>query len=222
VSMTPRYNSSTAAKPLPVLSTVEELRTAASVCKRCHLWKPATQTVFGEGDATSPIMLIGEQPGDREDTEGRPFVGPAGRLLAFALERARIDREDVYVTNVVKHFKFELRGKRRLHKKPNSEEIHACFPWLESEIALIQPDTIVCLGATAAQALLGAAFRVTQDRGEFVESPWCRLVMATIHPSALLRERDAEQRERGISRLVDDLTKVRKAVSSLGESPRLH
>jgi uracil-DNA glycosylase family protein len=184
-----------------------ELREAAAGCRACNLWKTGTQTVFGEGLEKAEVMMIGEQPGDREDIEGRPFVGPAGRLLDKALERAGVDRDDVYITNVVKHFKWRPRGKRRIHQKPNAEEIAACRPWLESELRAVEPRVIVCLGATAAQALLGRTFRVSRQRGEFVESPLAPYVTATVHPSSILRAED-DEREAAMDQLVADLEKV--------------
>jgi uracil-DNA glycosylase family protein len=190
-----------------------ELRETAATCTACDLYRNATQTVFGKGLTRSQLMLVGEQPGDREDLEGEPFVGPAGRLLDEALVAAGIDRDDAYVTNVVKHFKFEQRGKRRIHKKPNMAEITACRPWLEAEIEVVRPRALVCLGATAAQALLGRSFRVTRQRGEFVESDLAPLVTATIHPSAILRAPD--EREVEMKGLIADLTKVRKALAKL-------
>src|SRR5437773_3377156 len=174
--------------------SLPRLREAAADCRACELWRRGTQTVFGEGGPDASVMLIGEQPGDREDLSGRPFVGPAGKLLDRALEEAGIDRRKVYVTNVVKHFKFEPRGKRRIHKKPVAEEIAACRPWLDTEIRVVNPRAIVCLGATAAQALLGRTFRLTHHRGEFVESPLAPLVTATVHPSSTLRASDDESR----------------------------
>jgi uracil-DNA glycosylase len=187
--------------------SLEDLRTAARGCRACDLWRSGTQTVFGEGLAKADVMLVGEQPGDREDIEGRPFVGPAGKLLDRALERAGIDRSQVYITNVVKHFKWRPRGKKRIHQKPNAEEIGACRPWLEGELAAVEPRVLVCLGATAAQALLGRTFRVTRQRGQFVDSPLAPLVTATIHPSAILRMED-DERERAMDDLVADLAKV--------------
>jgi uracil-DNA glycosylase len=172
---------------IPAKATLPELRGAAKSCKNCDLWKLGTQTIFGEGGAHSKLMLVGEQPGDQEDLAGKPFVGPAGKLLDKALDEAGIDRKKVYVTNAVKHFKWEPRGKRRIHKKPNAAEIAACRPWLDAEIAAIKPKVVVCLGATAAQALLGKDFRVTQHRGEFVESALAPHVAATVHPSSILR-----------------------------------
>src|SRR5205807_1873047 len=176
-------------------------------------WKSGTQTVFGEGKPSSTVMFIGEQPGDKEDLAGRPFVGPAGRLLDKALEDAGIDRKRVYVTNVVKHFKWEPRGKRRIHKKPNAGEIAACRPWLDTEIELVKPRAIVCLGATAAQALLGRQFRVTAHRGEFVESTLAPMVLATVHPSSLLRAPDDDARHREMKQFTDDLRTVAKALT---------
>ena len=196
-----------AAPYVPERPTLPRLREAAAGCKGCHLWERGTQTVFGEGAASSTVMLVGEQPGDQEDLAGRPFVGPAGRLLDEALEEAGIDRRAAYVTNVVKHFKWEPRGKRRIHQKPNWTEIAACRPWLELEIALVAPRVIVCLGATAAQALLGRQFRVTRERGRPVESELAEVVVATIHPSAILRG-EPEEREQEYGAFVDDLRTV--------------
>jgi len=188
---------------------------AAKACQACDLYKHATQTVFGEGAPKASLMLIGEQPGDAEDLSGHPFVGPAGKLLDRALEEAGIDRSAVYVTNVVKHFKWEPRGKRRIHKKPNAREISACRPWLEIEIQLVKPFAIVCLGATAAQALLGRQFKVTARRGQAIPSPLARLVIATVHPSSLLRAPDDETRRRETKRFIGDLRKVARALSSV-------
>ncbi len=200
----------------PVLESVGEAREAIDACRACDLWRNATRGVPGEGPARAKLMLVGEQPGDQEDQAGRPFVGPAGRLLDRALEDAGIDRSQVYVTNVVKHFKWEPRGKRRIHAKPNSTEIAACRPWLEAEIATVRPRAIVCLGATAAQALLGRAFKVSVERGRFVPSPLAPLVMATVHPSSLLRAPDAETRRREVARFVEDLAKVAAALREGG------
>jgi len=191
---------------------LKELREAAKNCKACDLWKRGTQTVFGEGDSKATVMLIGEQPGNQEDLEGKPFVGPAGKLLDTALEEAGIDRKKVYVTNAVKHFKWEPRGKRRIHKKPNAAEISACRTWLDAEIAALQPKVIVCLGATAAQALLGRDFRVTQHRGEFLKSSLAPIMMATVHPSSILRAPDEETRHAEMKRFVQDLKKVARTV----------
>jgi DNA polymerase len=185
-----------------------ELRSAAAGCQACDLWKRGTQTVFGEGAHPADLMLVGEQPGNDEDVAGHPFVGPAGKLLDRALSEAGIDRGRAYVTNVVKHFKWGPRGKRRIHAKPNSVEIAACLPWLHAELDLVKPRALVCLGATAAQALLGKQFRVTQHRGEFVSSPLAPYVAATLHPSAVLRSPDSETRRREMAALVDDLRKI--------------
>jgi len=201
-----------AADLIPDRPTLPGVRGAAKACRACDLWKRGTQTVFGEGGRRAELMLVGEQPGDAEDLAGRPFVGPAGTLLDRALEAAGIDRAAVYVTNVVKHFKWEPRGKRRIHKKPNAGEIAACRPWLDAEIQLVRPRAIVCLGATAAQALLGRQFRVTAHRGELIESPLAAMVLATIHPSALLRAPDAETRRRETKRFIDDLRKIARAL----------
>jgi DNA polymerase len=195
---------------LPEEPTLPVVREISKGCKACDLYKRGTQTVFGEGPARAEIMMVGEQPGDAEDLAGHPFVGPAGRLLDRALEQAGIDRSRVYVTNVVKHFKWEPRGKRRIHAKPNAAEIGACRPWLETEIALVNPRVLVCLGATAAQALLGRGFKVTQQRGEFVPSPLAPLVTGTVHPSSILRAPDDESRRREMEGLVADLKRVAK------------
>src|SRR5918995_4020120 len=183
----------------------------AASCTLCPLYRNATQTVFGEGAARAQIMLVGEQPGDQEDLAGHPFVGPAGKLLDKALAQAGIDRAGVYVTNVVKHFKWEPRGKRRIHKKPSASEIAACRPWLDTEIQLVKPRAIVCLGATAAQALLGRQFKVTAHRGTFIASSLAPLVMATVHPSSLLRAPDEDTRRRETERFIDDLRTVARA-----------
>jgi DNA polymerase len=194
---------------IPPRPTLESVRRASKSCQACDLWLRGTQTVFGAGPRRARLMLVGEQPGDQEDLSGEPFVGPAGKLLDRALVEAGIERAAVYVTNVVKHFKWEPRGKRRIHKKPNAGEIAACRPWLDTEIRLVKPDAIVCLGATAAQALLGKAFKVTAHRGERVESDLAPFVMATVHPSSLLRAPDEETRRRETKRFVDDLRVVR-------------
>jgi uracil-DNA glycosylase len=186
---------------------LEELRKAAEGCRACDLWKTGTQTVFGEGPPQAEVMMVGEQPGDREDIEGHPFVGPAGKVLDTALERAGIDRDRVYVTNVVKHFKWRPRGKRRIHQKPNLEEITACRPWLEGELQAVKPRVLVCLGAVAAQALLGRQFRVSRERGQWVDSPLAERVTATVHPSSILRG-DPDDREAALDALVKDLAKV--------------
>jgi uracil-DNA glycosylase len=197
-----------AADFLPARSTLPTVRDASRGCRGCDLWERATQTVFGEGAADAKVMFVGEQPGDREDVEGRPFVGPAGQLLDRSLEQAGIDRDEVYITNVVKHFKWEPRGKRRIHKKPNLEEITACRPWLDAELGLVEPEILVCLGATAAQALLGPSFRVTKQRGIFVDSPLAPAVTATVHPSSILRAPDDATREIETEALVRDLSVV--------------
>jgi uracil-DNA glycosylase family protein len=194
----------TAADFLPERKTLTALREAASGCQGCSLYRNATQTVFGEGPRAAEVVMVGEVPGDREDLAGKPFVGPAGRLLDEALEEAGIDRTKVYVTNVVKHFKFTRRGKRRIHKKPSAEEIGACRPWLDAELQAVKPKALVCLGATAAQALLGRQFRVTKQRGELVESELAPLVMATVHPSSILRA-DEEDRDDALAAFVGDL-----------------
>ncbi len=198
---------------LPDRPTLASVRDISKGCKACDLYKRGTQTVFGEGPSRAEIMMVGEQPGDAEDVAGQPFVGPAGRLLDRALEEAGIDRSTVYVTNVVKHFKWEPRGKRRIHAKPNAAEIGACRPWLETEIALVKPRVLVCLGATAAQALLGRGFTVTQQRGEFVASDLAPLVTATVHPSSILRASDDESRRREMQEFVADLAKVAKTLA---------
>jgi uracil-DNA glycosylase len=197
-----------AAAYVPATPTLPKLRKASAGCRGCHLWERATQTVFGEGKSAAPLMLVGEQPGDQEDLAGKPFVGPAGKLLDRALEVAGIDRSAAYLTNVVKHFKWEGRGKRRIHAKPAWSEMTACRPWLDAEIAVVEPRVLVCLGATAAQALLGRDFRVSRQRGELVESPLAPYVTATIHPSSILRQRDEESRHAELEAFVADLRKV--------------
>ena len=192
--------------------TINQLRLEAVDCKRCDLWKTGTQTVFGEGKQTSTVMLVGEQPGDKEDLAGRPFVGPAGALLDKALDEAGIDRSRVYVTNVVKHFKWEPRGKRRIHKKPNAVEIVACMPWLQSEIDVVKPRAIICLGSTAAQAVISPKFKVSIQRGQFVTSPLAQFVTATVHPSSILRAPTDEARHVEMRRFIDDLKKIRAAI----------
>ena len=188
--------------------TLDGLREAAAGCRACDLYKTATQTVFGEGAEHARVMFVGEQPGDREDQEGKPFVGPAGGVLDEALQATGIDRGHVYITNAVKHFKWKPQGKRRLHQKPNAAEINACRPWLDAEIALIKPELLVLLGATAAQALLGRDFRVTLQRGQFIERPGLPVIMATVHPSSILRARDDESRELEMRAFIDDLRRV--------------
>jgi DNA polymerase len=197
---------------VPDAGGLEAVRKAAAGCRGCHLHEHATQTIFGEGRRSASLMLVGEMAGDREDREGRPFVGPAGRELDRALEAAGIDRDEVYVTNVVKHFKFEERGKRRIHQTPRKGEIDACMPWLDTEIKLIRPRGIVTLGATAAKALLGPAFRLTRHRGELLESELAPAVAATIHPSAIVRDRDDASRAEQRQALADDLRMVAMSV----------
>jgi len=197
---------------IPPRPTLTSLKGAAADCKACDLWEKGTQTVFGEGGRRARVMFVGEQPGNEEDLSGKPFVGPAGRLLDSALEEAGIDRKQTYVTNVVKHFKWEPRGKRRIHKKPNATEIAACRPWLEAELALVKPDVVVALGATAAQALIGPQFRVTKQRGEFIESTLAPYVMATVHPSSILRAPDDETRQLEYRHFVDDLKKLARVI----------
>ena len=196
---------STAAALIPERATLAEIRQLAAGCQACELWKKGTQTVFGEGQIEAKVVFVGEQPGNDEDLAGQPFIGPAGKLLDKALEEAEIDRGLAYVTNVVKHFKWEPRGKRRIHAKPNAQEITACFPWLQSEIRLVQPRLVVCLGATAAQALLGRSFRVTQQRGVLLDAPFAPKVMATVHPSSILRAPDEETRRQETRGFVADL-----------------
>jgi uracil-DNA glycosylase len=190
------------------MDALERLRRDAADCQACPLWQTGTQTVFGEGAASAQVVFVGEQPGDQEDKEGRPFVGPAGRVLDEALELAGIDRSTTYVTNAVKHFKWTARGKRRIHAKPNWSEIAACHPWLQSELEAIEPAVVVCLGATAAQALLGKQFRVTKQRGTWIESELAEHVTATIHPSSILRQRSDEDRHREMAGFVEDLKLV--------------
>jgi DNA polymerase len=194
-----------AAPLVPPRPSLKKLREAATGCKACPLWKTGTQTVFGEGSPKAEVMFVGEQPGDQEDKLGKPFVGPAGRLLDRALEEAGIDRSLTYVTNAVKHFKWQARGKRRIHQKPNWSEIAACRPWLDAELAVVKPRVLVCLGATAAQALLGRHFRVTRERGVPVESELAPVVLATVHPSSVLR---ADDRDAELAEFVRDLETV--------------
>jgi uracil-DNA glycosylase len=208
----PRRPVSTAAELIPPRPTLPRLREAAAHCTACDLWRRGTQTVFGEGPGDARVMFVGEQPGNEEDLAGRPFVGPAGKLLDQSLREAGIDRREVYLTNVVKHFKWEPRGKKRIHAKPNSQEIRACRPWLEAEIDLVKPDVLVLLGATAAQALLGSGFRVTQQRGQVVHSPLAPAVIATVHPSSILRAPDDETRRRERALFAQDLRAVAAAL----------
>jgi DNA polymerase len=203
-----------AAPFIPPNPTLRTAKLAAAGCTGCDLYKRATQTVFGEGRPDATVVFVGEQPGAAEDVAGKPFVGPAGRVLDRALEAVGIARDDVYVTNVVKHFKWEPRGKRRIHAKPRISEIRACRPWLDTELALIKPRALVCLGATAAQALLGASFKVSSERGKFVESPLAPLVMATVHPSSVLRARTDEERRHAMEEFVADLRTLARQLRS--------
>ena len=205
--------TSSARQLIPADASLDALREAAAGCQACDLWRTGTQTVFGEGGSDVDIMLVGEQPGDREDLAGSPFVGPAGKLLDDALEEAGIDRRRAYVTNVFKHFKWLPRGKRRIHQRPDPREIGACRPWLEAEIAQVRPKIIVCLGATAAQALIDRNFRVTRQRGEVMESPLGPLITATVHPSSILRAASADMRSTEMQMFVDDLRHVSERVA---------
>jgi len=206
----PRKNLLNALPPIPPRPNLKNLTEAASTCKACDLWKRGTQTVFGEGSPGARIMFVGEQPGDREDLAGKPFVGPAGKLLEEALNEVGIDKKLVYVTNAVKHFKWtpDPRGKRRVHKKPSYSEIAACRPWLDAELEVLKPKVLVCLGATAAQALLGSNFSVTRQRGQLIESPLAPYVMATVHPSSILRAIDSAAHREQKQAFIDDLLKV--------------
>jgi uracil-DNA glycosylase family protein len=197
---------------LPQRPSLKALREAARECRGCHLWRPATQTVFGEGRKSSRLMFVGEQPGDREDLAGKPFVGPAGREFDRGLEAAGIERRDAYLTNVVKHFKFEERGKRRIHQTPKRFEVQACMPWLRAELDVVKPEALVLLGAVAAKALLGSSFKVTEQRGELLDSDLAPIVSATIHPSAILRQRDDAARLREREAFAADLRAVAAAL----------
>ena len=212
--MSRRRAESPALQLIPDQLSLPSLREAAASCQACDLHETGTQTVFGEGAVGATVMFVGEQPGDREDLAGKPFVGPAGHLLDEALARAGIDRDRVYVTNAVKHFKWKPQGKRRLHQKPNATEIAACRPWLDAEIATVRPRLIVCLGATAAQALLGASFRVSIDRGRVMERPGLPPIIATVHPSAILRAPDEESRHAEMEAFVADLKIVARRLKS--------
>jgi uracil-DNA glycosylase len=204
---------------VPEHPTLPALHAAARDCRACDLWERGTQTVFGEGPPHATVMFVGEQPGNEEDLSGRPFVGPAGRLLDRALDEAGIDRHDVYVTNAVKHFKWVPRGKRRIHQKPSAGEVQACRPWLDAEIAVVRPRAIVCLGSTAAQALLGKEFRVSQRRGEILGSRFAPVVMATVHPSSILRAPDHDARRTEMARFVEDLVRLGHALREPPPSP---
>jgi uracil-DNA glycosylase family protein len=205
--LTGRRPAGSAADLVTSGASLPKLREAAATCRACELWRDATQTVFGEGTARADVVLVGEQPGDREDLAGEPFVGPAGRVLDDALERAGIDRRRAYVTNVVKHFRWQAQGKRRIHRKPSMSQISACRPWLDAELDAVRPRAVICLGATAAQALLGKSFKVSRERGKFVDSPLAPVVMATVHPSSILRGGD-EDRADNMNAFVADLKRV--------------
>jgi uracil-DNA glycosylase len=200
------------APPIPARPTLPRLRDAVQECRACDLWRGATQAVLGEGPRKASAMLVGEQPGDREDREGHPFVGPAGAMLDRALREAGIERDEVYITNVVKHFRYRARGKRRIHQKPDREQIAACRPWLDAELEVVRPRVLVCLGATAAQALLGRDVRVTRDRGEPLESELAECAFVTVHPSSILRAPDDEARHEAFEAFVHDLARVAEAL----------
>ena len=207
-------DSGTAAVLIPAGADWRQLRDAAAGCQACDLWERGTQTVFGEGPVPARLMLVGEQPGDVEDETGHVFVGPAGKLLDRGLAEAGLDRQQAYVTNAVKHFKWEARGKRRIHSKPSGAEIRACKPWLEAELELVEPEALVLLGATAAQAMLGSTFRVTASRGRFIESPLAQHVLATVHPSSILRAPGEEARRVAMDAFVADLAVVAKVLNA--------
>jgi uracil-DNA glycosylase len=209
LTMVPTKKNNSPADLIKPEATLTDLWKAAQECRGCDIWERATQAVLGEGGPRAEVMLVGEQPGDREDIEGHPFVGPAGKLLDRALAEAGIERANVYITNVVKHFNSIQRGKLRIHKKPNAREIAACRPWLEAEIARVRPKVILCLGASAAQALINRSFRVSTQRGELMQSPLAPLISATVHPSSILRAPDEESRHLEMRQFVDDLKKLR-------------
>lgn len=204
--------SGTAAPMVPARPTIEKLQKAAKDCRACPLWKTGTQTVFGDGSREAMVVFVGEQPGNDEDLAGKPFVGPAGKLLDKALVEVGIRRDEVYVTNAVKHFKWEPKGKRRIHKKPGAREIAACRPWLDAELEVLKPKVLVCLGATAVQALLGKTFLVSKRRGELIQSNLAPNVMATVHPSSILRAPDEESRHEEMERFVEDLKRVAEVI----------
>jgi uracil-DNA glycosylase family protein len=203
--------------PVPKRLTRTSLRRALQECRACDLWEGATQAVMGEGAPDATVMLVGEQPGDREDREGHPFVGPAGRVLDSALERAHIERDDTYITNVVKHFRYKARGKRRIHQRPDRWQVTACMPWLHAELEMVKPAAVVLLGATAAQALLGSGVRIGRDRGKPMDSSLADLVTVTAHPSSILRAEDDEQRSLAMEQLVDDLGAVAAWLARRGD-----
>ena len=210
----PKRLETSAAEYLPEKRSLPALREASKKCKGCDLWTKGTQTVFGEGASHARVLFVGEQPGDKEDLSGKPFVGPAGALLDRALVEAGIDRKEVYVTNAVKHFNWEPRGKRRIHKTPSAMHIAACRPWLDAEIAAVKPRVIVCLGATAAQSLLGKTFKVTQRRGELIASDVAPFILATVHPSSILRAPDEESRHEEFGKFVEDLRRIRSVLGA--------
>lgn len=214
-----RSPARSAASFIPAHPTLPTLRQAAEHCTGCDLYQQATQTVFGEGAAHAKVLFVGEQPGDQEDLQGHPFVGPAGRILDKALEEAGITRRDVYVTNAVKHFKWEPQGKRRKHKRPSASEIAACRPWLASELQAIRPRILVCLGATAAQSIFGKVVRIQETRGRFLESEWSPATYVTIHPSSILRQIEHEEQETEYRRFVEDLRRIRRKLEQLNDSP---
>jgi DNA polymerase len=218
--MPPKESHNSPAELILPEASLPDLRKAAQECRGCGIWERATQAVLGEGGSGAEVMMVGEQPGDREDIEGHPFVGPAGKLLDRALEDAGIDRSEVYITNVVKHFNSVQRGKLRIHKKPNAREIAACRPWLDAEIARVRPKVIVCLGATAAQALISRTFRVSIQRGELIESALAPLIGATVHPSSILRAPDEESRHREMRLFVDDLKKIARHLPFSALTPK--
>jgi DNA polymerase len=203
-----------AADHLPERTTLRALREAVQGCRGCDLYRDATQAVFGAGPTRARVVMVGEQPGDKEDLAGEPFVGPAGGVLDRAIDEAGLRRDDIYLTNIVKHFRFVLRGKRRIHRKPDLEQVRACRPWLEAELSAIRPEALVLLGATAAQGLLGTAFRVTRERGTRIDSPLAPFVTATVHPSSILRSETDEERERAYDAFVDDLRVVERQLRS--------